>query len=984
MIKSRLWFGFGAILALVLLLGVISSWQTGKIWSNTEYLYKHPFKVNIALREIQTNVMTMHRNVKMVVLSENQDELNAAVHDINVCEAEVYRLFDTIYLLYLGRRSSVDTAFHVFSDWKPMRDETIRLSQAGQRKEAVNRSRNIGDPEVMLIVQKLNVLRDFARNKAASFYQSAENGKNLLYLQLIVILIVILLISIAIVTFVMRGITGPLQGLVSSVEEYWQGHYHIRNPHVSKSELGILAASMNKLAETVEFEINVKNGVLEIADAMLANDEMPAFSKAVLGTLMRKTNSNLGAIYFLNEQTATFEPYFSIGFRSDNLKSFSADSNEGEFGAVLTGKTIVKQLVVPDDSLFLFSTVSGTLKPKEIITIPVIRRGMVIAVVSLAGLTAYSEESLEILRQSSKNMDMSVNAILAFERIREYAFTMDNQNEQLSLQSKELQAQTGELVEQNTELEIQKQQLDEANRLKSQFLSNMSHELRTPLNSVIALTGVLGKKLKTKIPDEEYSYLEIIGRNGRNLLALINDILDLSRIEAGKTEVNIRRFQVNQVVQHIVSSLQGQASEKNIVLENLIGTDIPMISSDSSMCHHILQNLIANAVKFTDAGSVRISAEQIGSEVCVSVKDTGIGIPASQLPHIFDEFRQVDGSTSRQYGGTGLGLAIVKKYAELLNIKVDVVSELGSGSTFSLFFPAGQTTVGTAGDVEPGTTLESSVKHHFAIPRKSNPAGLTILIVEDSEPAIIQLLWILKDQPYQIEIARNGIEALEAVKLKIPDGIILDLMMPGMDGFEVLEAIRSTRETACIPVLILTAQFLSTKELQRLTENHIHQFVQKGDINKDELIAIVRKMMFPVSDENSAEPQFIASRKKIKGPANILIIDDNTDNGITLRVLLSDKHRVVVENDGAKGLATAKVMKPDLILLDISLPGMDGFQVFSEFRKDTQMRDVPVIAVSARAMKGDREHILAHGFDDYISKPVEQDVFDETIGNWIS
>jgi signal transduction histidine kinase/DNA-binding response OmpR family regulator/HAMP domain-containing protein len=984
-IRTRLWLGFSIILLLVMLLGGIALWHSGIIWNNTSYLYQHPFKVNIAVRELETHVMAMQRSMKNVTISDSQEELSAAVHDITVNESQVYRLFDSIYALYLGKKGSVDSALSAFREWKPERDETIRLSQSGMYKEAVSRTKTVGEFHVHQIMGKMKVLKDFALNRADSFYNSAEKGRNQLYIQLWVVLLLIILISIAVFSFIMRGITYPLQEMVTCVEHYGQGRYHIRNKNSSTNELGVLATSLNKLAEAVQFNMNVKNGTLAIADVMLANDELPLFCSSVMEVLMQKTMSNLGAVFFLNESDGLFEPYFSIGFNSEKLRSFSAGLNEGEFGSVLTGKKLMKVTHVPDDSVFIFPTVAGSLKPKEIITIPVIRRNQVVAVVSLASIGVYSDESMEIIRQSEKNLNMSMNAILTFDRIRQYAESLDKQNEKLNYQARELQLQTSELVEQNTELEMQKHQIDEANRLKSQFLSSMSHELRTPLNSVIALSGVLYKRLKDQIEEEEYSYLEIIERNGKNLLALINDILDLSRIESGKTDLHYSQFSIFGVVQQLVDSMTIHAKSKSIELINKINPAAPLIISDHDKCHHILQNIIANAVKFTEKGSVNISADVSDTEVLVKVADTGIGIAADQLSFIFDEFRQVDGTTSKHFGGTGLGLAIADKYTRMLKGRIEVSSEPGKGSVFTIVIPmeilSGQQ------ETLPSTGFVKSY-HDDNLPdlQLADTTAKTILVVEDSEPVILQLTWILQEQGYNVEIARNGFQALAAVKMKVPDAIILDLMMPGMDGFETLEKMRGTFETAAIPVLILTAMYLTSTDLKRLKENHVHQLIQKGDVNKSALLAIVRQMLFPheKTAQEALRHQSPSPAPRIQAPARILIIDDNADNGTTLKVLLQDKHTITCVNNGVDGIAMAKERKPDLILLDISLPGIDGYTVFDEIRKACSHDRIPIIAVTAKAMKGDREHILAYGFDDYISKPVDLAVFEQTLSRWIS
>ena len=240
--------------------------------------------------------------------------------------------------------------------------------------------------------------------------------------------------------------------------------------------------------------------------------------------------------------------------------------------------------------------------------------------------------------------------------MKEFSQKLEFQNRELEAQKTELASQSTELLEQNTELEMQKKQLFEASRLKTNFLSNMSHELRTPLNSVIALSGVLNRRLSKKIPDEEYSYLEVIERNGKHLLSLINDILDISRIEAGREEIEISDFSVGHLVADVVGMIEPQARQKNILLTFSEEKERVSIVSDFDKCRHILQNLVGNAVKFTERGKVEISIQKNGDKVEICIADTGIGISESHLPHIFDEFRQADGSTSRRFGGTGLGL----------------------------------------------------------------------------------------------------------------------------------------------------------------------------------------------------------------------------------------------------------------------------------------------------------------------------------------
>ena len=556
---------------------------------------------------------------------------------------------------------------------------------------------------------------------------------------------------------------------------------------------------------------------------------------------------------------------------------------------------------------------------------------------------------------------------------------LEYQNNELEAQKRVLSTQTNELKEQNVELEMQKKQLDEASRMKTSFLSNMSHELRTPLNSVIALSGVLNRRLAGKVPDEEYSYLDVIERNGRQLLMLINDILDLSRIESGHEEIEIRKFNVSDLIQEVVRMIEPQAQQKSIYLRYHPDGQLPELNCDYGKCQHILQNLVANAVKFTEKGGVDITAEAKADTIHIRVADTGIGIGQEHLPHIFDEFRQADGSNSRKYGGTGLGLAIAKKYADMLGGSVAVESTPDKGSGFTLILPL-QCVLGDAYNNKD--YYKTTIQPGGLIPQLADTKDKTILLVEDAEAVIIQMKDMLSAQGYKIMVARNGNEALEQISHTIPDAMILDLMMPGVDGFEVLKRIREGEKTDHLPVIILTAKYVTKEELAFLKNNGILQLIQKGDINKDQLLAAVSGMMFPVTKVQKA-PVVKQPRASLSGIPVVMVVEDNPDNMLTIKALLDGKCNVVEAEDGLSVVDLAMVHQPHLILMDIALPNMNGIEVLAELRAVKSLEHIPVIAVSASAMKGDKEDFLAYGFDNYISKPIDNVLFEKTIKEYL-
>ena len=413
-------------------------------------------------------------------------------------------------------------------------------------------------------------------------------------------------------------------------------------------------------------------------------------------------------------------------------------------------------------------------------------------------------------------------------------------NYQLESQKKALYEQSTELTEQNRELEVQKEQLNEVNKLKSSFLSNMSHELRTPLNSVIALSGVLSRKLQNQISEEEFSYLDVIQRNGKHLLTLINDILDISRIESGREEILISTFNLCETINEVAEMIRPQLIDKNIILD-LAGGDCNIImKSDNKKLKHIIQNIIGNAVKFTEEGKITISVKKVSKFVHVLVEDSGIGISKEDLEHIFDEFRQADSGTARKFGGTGLGLAIAKKYAELLGGSIIVESEIDKGSLFTIKLP-----------IEINSGIDSFENFDYIDHTRSNSNEkynienneISILLVDDSDPAIIQMKDFLEESGFNVVVSNNGNEALAKIAEKIPQGIILDLMMPELDGFELLKLIRDDQITTNIPVLILTAKHITKDEMYFLKSNNIYQLIQKGDINKAEFIKAVTNMV---------------------------------------------------------------------------------------------------------------------------------------------
>jgi signal transduction histidine kinase/DNA-binding response OmpR family regulator len=988
-IGTQLRVGLGAVLFLVALLAALAWVQTGQLWLQTEGLYEHPFTVRRALGEIQAHVLSMHRDMKDLCLAGNARERETILQDLDAREVDVYRQFAILYDRYLGPRGDLEHAEKAFTQWKTIREDTCRLLREGKADEALNRTRktDVSGGHVERILGELNDISVFAANRAERYYRDAEDQKRSLGRRLGALTAVILLLLLAVAWHLLKMIKAPLEELTAVTVAFRQGRLDTRSRYASDNEFGALSVAFNAMADALQTQMQINENAAQLAGVMLREEEVHAFCRELLKALLQHTGSQVGAVYFLNEAKTAYEHFESIGLGAGRRAAFSATELEGELGAAVATRMIQLVTDIPAATRFTLSAVSGEIAPREILTIPVLSERGVTAVISLANVRAYEENALRLVNEIWSVLTARVNGVLAFRKVSELAGRLEQQNQELEAQKRELSAQAGELTEQNAELDMQKRQLDEANRLKSAFLSNMSHELRTPLNSVIALSGVLSRRLAKALPAEEHGYLEVIERNGRNLLALINDILDLSRIEAGREDVTASRFSLRALVGEIVAMLDPHASEKGIALASHVDDGLPPFVSDADKCRHILQNLVGNAVKFTEKGQVTVTAEirrsEVGSqrsEILIRVADTGIGIAADQLPHIFDEFRQADDSTSRKYGGTGLGLAIAKKYAEMLGGAITVESTPGKGSAFTFRLPL-------ALEV-PDDSHASDCGHQLA-ERAAGTApatggqGQRLLLVEDSEPAIIQLTDILETAGYRVQAARNGTEALAQIGQAPPDAMILDLMMPEVDGFHVLKTIREFARTAQLPVLILTAKHVTKEELSFLKSNHIHQLIQKGDINKAGLLDSVARMVAPPQAQEAPLP---SRRRRSVHPGRpvILVVEDNPDNLRTARALLGDGYQLVEATDGQAGVEQARAHQPDLILMDIALPVMDGFAALAALREDEALRQIPVIAVTASAMRGNREEILAHGFDGYISKPVEHEALFKLLGEFLN
>jgi signal transduction histidine kinase/DNA-binding response OmpR family regulator len=993
-ISTQLLIGFLIVLTFVVVLGVVSSVQTTRLYEQEKTLYEHPLQVKEAVDEITSDILESRVGVRDYILFDDAAKKLSALQTVESSFSDIEMQFGILYELYLGPVSDLDSAYDAFVNWKVATQNRLDLARTGNTEDIVASLGDQGDvgSRRIELTSGIKVIDEYASNKADEV--NAAFGAYYRYLTAGRIALVggILILSTLISLYMIQSIRRPLDEMNHEIARFREGELTARSGYSKNNEFGKLSSSFNTMADAIQLSLELREKSAALTGAMLRQEDAKAFFRATMEEMAKHLGANTAAVYLLSRDKRSFVCFDSIGLDEKARESFDAHTLEGEFGMALFTQKIQYIRDIPEDTRFRFLVSGGEFVPREIITIPVVSSGAVVAIFSLSCLGRFYEHSIRLIESVLATMNARIEGILAFQTIKDMLGTLEAQNRELDAQKSELTAQADELMQQNAELDAQSSQLAEASRLKTTFLSNMSHELRTPLNSIIALSGVLTRRLSQKIPEEELSYLEIVERNGRHLLALINDILDISRIEAGREEVEVTKFGLGGILADITAMLEPLATQKEIDLIWQTGGEEIYLTSDERKCRHILQNIVGNAVKFTETGSVRVVTQKNGDFARITVTDTGIGIAKENLASIFDEFQQADGTTSRKYGGTGLGLAIAKKYAEMLGGSISVSSTPGTGSEFVISLPLLFDSGSSSAKQAPALPASRPAVLNRPEGQSAKTGWKTILLVEDSEPAIIQIKDLMEQSGHTILVARSAREAYRLVERTVPDAMILDLMMPEIDGFETLNTLRSSEKTANVPVLILSAKHITGEELGLLKKNHVHQVIQKGGVNRDDLLSAVSDMLRlgevkaaaeeePGEAIESAGPHQVLAREDTDdGKPLILVVEDNADNRTTVRALLQDEFCVIEAENGEQGIDMAKNRKPDLILMDIALPGISGIDAFRAIRSAPATCRIPIIALTASAMIQERASILAHGFEAFVAKPIQIDELFRVIG----
>jgi len=620
--------------------------------------------------------------------------------------------------------------------------------------------------------------------------------------------------------------------------------------------------------------------------------------------------------------------------------------------------------------------------PRNLVVLPVLFEGRVKAVIELAALAPFTATQLTLLEQLTASLGIVLNSIEATMRTesllrqsQQLAGELQAQQRELQQTNEQLAQKAQQLAEQNVEVERKNQQIEQARRAledkaaelaltskyKSEFLANMSHELRTPLNSILILGQQLAENPDRNLTAKQVDFARTIHGAGTDLLNLISDILDLSKIESGTVTVEIEEIYFSTLVETTMRMFRHEAESRHLSFEAHVDPQLSRsIFTDHKRLQQVLKNLLSNAFKFTSQGGVRLSISAAasgfskdhpvlrtaGTVVGFAVSDTGIGIPVEKQRIIFEAFQQADASTSRKYGGTGLGLAISRELAQLLGGEIQLRSNPGEGSTFTLFVPLVLDAAAMAAMAPPVENGRSRPAAHPLVRPTDRPVdrvaddradlqpGDAILLIVEDDPHYARLMSNLaRDRGFKVLVAMRGADALQLVREHRPSAISLDLFLPDMLGWTVLSELKRDPETRHIPVQIVTVD----EERQHGLARGAFAFVTKPATTEG-LEAAVGRIK-----------EYSSPRRR-----QLLVVDDDPGERTSILALLGGEDiDVHTASTGGEALAAARAQSFDCVVLDLRLPDMSGFEVLEQIREDEALRDLPVVVFTGKELSHD-------------------------------
>ncbi|MET9962202.1 HAMP domain-containing protein [Streptomyces sp. NPDC006326] len=824
-----------------------------------------------------------------------------------------------------------------------------------------------------------------------------------------------------------------------------------------KDNINSMVGSLRETTRANQEQDWLKSNLARISGLMQGHRDLAVVAELVMDELTPLVAAQYGAFY-LAEDTPEGTVLTLVG-------SYGRSASDGVATRFALGDSLVGQAArshrtiatdqVPAD--YVISSGLGHTTPGSLMILPIVVDDQVLGVIELASFSAFTPVHRDFLSQLMETIGVNVNTIVANARTDELLGESQRLTAELQARSAELQDQQEELQRSNAELEEKAallatqnrdieaknlqieqarqeledraQQLSLASKYKSEFLANMSHELRTPLNSLLILAQLLAQNPTRNLTPKQVEYAGIIHSAGSDLLQLINDILDLSKVEAGKMDINPERVHLPQLLEYVEATFRPMTTQKSLDFTVTTAPDTPAdLLTDDSRLRQILRNLLSNAVKFTERGAVELRIERAsdaeipaglplrGTMLAFRVRDTGIGIPEQQLESVFGAFQQADGTTSRRYGGTGLGLSITREIAQLLGGAVTAESTPGQGSTFTLYLPASHADF----EQQPAALPEApapAVRTAYELPDPRREGGgestgvrqrqgRRLLVIEERLGGLLSLVAESAERDLVPSHARSGEQAgiqvvsatssREAAAVLASEPfhcVVLELDMPDGEALRFLDALDGDPALSSLPVLAHNNPRLENGQEQALRERAASrrlELLSSLDELRERIVLHLSAEqpgeVLPLVHGAAEDEQTPPVRHGDLAGRTVLVVDDDARNLFALSGIL-ELHgmHVLHAEDGRKGIETlTRHPGVDLILMDVMMPELDGYAATAEIRRMPAYTDLPIIAVTAKAMPGDREKSLASGASDYVTKPVDADDLIGRVRHWLT
>ncbi|MBF0518167.1 MAG: response regulator [Nitrospirae bacterium] len=1170
-IGTRIAIGYLLMLFVFLLLFSYSISRLDFAANQIKNLYEHPFTVKGKLLSTDANIFRARYLLRKAYFLPNNEAVLEMKTEISSIDPEILNDLTVAEDLFLGDKKLIRNIRKNYEKYISLHDDYFDLLLQGKKTEAEKQLDTKLYENATENEKLLKEAIDFASVKAKLFYENTQKSNNESRNILYFILAGAMLICSVFAFIFTRSITSPIRRLILITKEVGSGNLNINIDVSERGEIGQLSESFLLMTENLrnissdrDIEDWKKTGYTQIGEIMRGEQDAITLSQKLIVFISEYMGALIGAIYLTQKDQKNLKLIGTYAHTKRKCLSNEFAFGEGVIGQAALEKQSILLTEVPEDYIKIVSGIGGRV-PSNILVTPLIYNGEVKGVIELGAFTTFTGYQMEFMESVSEAIAISFGVVQSRDSMKELLILTQNQSEELQEQQEELRANNEALanqtktlraselklqeqqeelrqaneeleeharlmekqrdeikkkniqLERNQELNLQKtRELEITSKYKSEFMANMSHELRTPLNSILLLSKFLMENKEGNLTEKQVECAATVHSSGNDLLLLINDILDLSKVEAGKVELNIGAMEIDKLKTFIERTFSPFTEEKSLSLQVNVSENAPKyIHTDVQKTEQIIRNLLSNAIKFTEKGSIRvlIDKDSAGNSLSISVSDTGIGIPTDKLGVIFEAFKQADGTTSRRFGGTGLGLTISKELVKLLRGEITVKSEFGSGSTFTILIPDVQHA--TPSDVLSEKTLES--KSQLKLIGKASEDDResmsqddkSILIIEDDIAFAKILLDISRERGYKCIIAQDGGHGIEYAHKYKPNAIILDMGLPDLDGWTVIERLKDSSETRNIPIHIISASeknidvmksgsvgyltkpvnmknieeafnrlesiysdekkqilainlniqqetalkellkstevgvdYVSAKKAQKIVESNQYNFIimnitdnepvsfsfldiiknsetlcnipviifnssqlSVGDEIKlnmyahkivlktvkspdrllDEIVLFLHLDESQLPEEKQKILLRVHNKEHIFKNRNILVTDDDSRNVFALTSILEEEGiNVVTARNGTECLDILKKNDTiEVVLMDIMMPEMDGYAAIKEVRKIRQYKDIPIIALTAKAMKEDRMKCIEAGANDYISKPVDKDRLLSLLRIWL-